>query len=60
MEQVSGTIQFVSLAPGKTFILSKASPREHHFWKNVNNEHINCFDSVSPLEQLENIQLTPL
>ena len=55
MEWISGTIQFVSSAPGKTFILSKALPREHSFRKNLNNKHINCFYSVSPLEQLANI-----
>jgi len=49
MEQISRTIQFVSLAEGKTFILSTASPREHSLWTNLNNKHINCFHSVSPL-----------
>jgi len=42
-------------ATGKTFILSTASPREHSFRTNLNNKHINCFYSVSPLEQLANI-----
>jgi len=55
MEQISGAIKFVSSAPGKTFILSKASPREHSFQSNLNNKHMNCFYSVSPLEQLANI-----
>ena len=55
MEQISGTIQFVSLAPGKTFILSTALPREHSLQTNLNNKHINCFHSVNPLEQLANI-----
>jgi len=45
MEQTSGTIQFVSLAPGKTFILSTALPREHSL---PDNKHINCFHSVNP------------
>ena len=55
MEQVSGTIQFVSLAWGKTLILSKALPNKHSFRTNLNYKNINCFYSVNPLEQLANI-----
>jgi len=53
MERISGTIQFVSLATGKTFIVTTALPREHTFQTNLNNNHINSFYSVSPLEQLD-------
>ena len=55
MEQISGTPQFVSLAPGKTLILSKALPNKHSFQINLNNKKIDCFYSVSPLDQLENV-----
>ena len=49
MEQISGTIQLVSSAPGKTLILSKILPNKHSFQTNFKNKHINCFYSVSPL-----------
>ena len=55
MEQILGTIQFVSLAQGKTLILRKALPNKHSFWTNLNNKKINCFYSFNPLEQLANI-----
>jgi len=55
MQRISGTIQFVSLATGKTFIVTTASPREHTFQTNLNNNHINSFYSFSPFEQLANI-----
>ena len=55
MEQISGTIQFVSLAQGKTLILSKALPNKHSFQTNLNNKNIDCFYSVDPLKQLANI-----
>jgi hypothetical protein len=51
MEWISGTIQFVYLALGKTFILSKVLPWEHSCGQNSNNKHINSVYSVSPLEQ---------
>jgi hypothetical protein len=52
--QTLGTIQFVSLVLGIFIIMSKALPRQHSCRTNLNNEHINCFYSVSPLEQLAN------
>ena len=55
VEWISGTIQFISSAPGKTLILSKVLPNKHSFPTNLNNKHINCFYSVSPLEQLANV-----
>ena len=49
MEQISGTIQFVSSAPGKTLILSMVLPNK------LNNKHINWFYPVSSLEQLADV-----
>jgi len=47
MGWISGTIQFVSSATHKTFILSKA----YTVADNLNNKYINCFYSVGPFEQ---------
>ena len=55
MEWISGTIQFVFSAQGKTLILSKALPNKHSFQTNLGKKNIDFFYSVNPLEQLANV-----